>query len=337
MRIKDIAKLSGVSVASVSRVINGNMHVLPQTRAKVMKAISESGYVPNLTGRLLRTQRSDKLLILVPNISNAFFSKIIIGMEDAAFELGYELLVAITNCKAPIEEKYINMLKTRLVDGIISFLSVLPLETLKHLSENYPIVQCCEPIRELSTSVVCIANRQAANEAVTYLIQKGRKRIALLHGHVYRHSEGERRSGYLDALRENRLEADSCLIADCEYTHVDAANHMDRLLALPPGKRPDAVFCCADIMAVGVMRSILKHQLQPGKDIDVIGFDNNAISDIFIPSITTVEQPRYEIGKTAVELLVEKINHPGSISKSITLPHRLIIRDSTGDAMEQET
>ncbi len=335
MKIKDISKLAGVSVASVSRVINGDPHVLPATREKVLKAISESGYVPNLTGRMLRTQRSNKLLIVVPNISNPFFSKIIKGMEDAASQFGYELLVAITNCNVQTEKKYVTMLETKQVDGMITFLSVLPAQTFGALSARYPVVQCCEPMKNITTSMVYVANRAAAHEAITYLIRKNRRRIAILLGHVYHHSESERLCGYQDALRENGLEIEKQYMVDCEYEYEDATLKMDQLLALP--QPPDAVFCCSDVMAIGAVRSILAHGKIPGADIDVIGFDNNSISSVYIPSISTVAQPRYEIGKAAVELLVEKINNPQAIHKLMILPHQLILRDSTGSAPQKQS
>lgn len=328
MKIKDISKLAGVSVASVSRVINGDTHVLPATKEKVLKAIAESGYVPNLTGRMLRTQRSNKLLILVPNISNTFFSKIIKGMEDAASQFGYEMLVAITNRNAQTEKKYVAMLETKQADGAITFLSMMPRETFNTLSARFPIVQCCEPMENTSTSMVYVANRNAAREATTYLIQKNRRHIALFMGHVYYHSESERLKGYQEALRENGIPFDAQYVVDCEYEYDDAALKMDRLFE--EQRVPDAVFCCSDVMAIGVVRSILAHGKTPGVDIDVIGFDNNTISGVFIPSISTVAQPRYEIGKAAVELLVEKINNPHAINKLIILPHQLILRDSTG-------
>ena len=334
MKIKDISKLAGVSVASVSRVINGDTHVLPATREKVLKAIAESGYVPNLTGRMLRTQRSNKLLILVPNISNTFFSKIIKGMEDAANQFGYELLVAITNRNAQTEKKYVAMLETKQADGAITFLSMMPTPTFEALCAKYPVVQCCEPMKNTATSMVYVANRDAAREATTYLIQKGRRRIALFMGHVYYHSENERLNGYQDALRENGLAFDPQYVVDCEYEYDDAAAQMDQLFDAQ--RVPDAVFCCSDVMAIGAVRSILAHGKAPGVDIDVIGFDNNTISSVFIPSISTVAQPRYEIGKAAVELLVEKINNPHAINKLVILPHHLIVRDSTGVTAKQQ-
>lgn len=328
MKIKDISKLAGVSVASVSRVINGDPHVLPATREKVLKAISESGYVPNLTGRMLRTQRSNKLLIVLPNISNTFYSKIITGMEDAANALGYELLVAITNRNVQTEKKYVGMLDTKQVDGMVSCLSVLPAKTLAALSSKYPIIQCCEPMQGVSTSVVRIANRRAAQEAVSYLIQKGRRRIAFFLGRVYHHCEPERLEGYHAALRAGGLEADAQYVVECDYEYDDATAKMDAMFALP--RLPDAVFCCSDVMAIGVVRSLIAHGKVPGQDVDVIGFDNHTISGAYIPSISTVAQPRYEIGKTAVELLVEKIENPQAMNKLVILPHHLVLRDSTG-------
>lgn len=328
LNIKDIAALSGVSVATVSRVINSDARVSKKSTQKVLKVIKETGYVPNLMGRNLRTNRSGKIMAMLPTISNPFYSKIIKGIEQCAGENGLGVFVVATHSDKEIESKYIDMAKSRQVDGIINFFSTLSAEEINEVAKTTPIVQCCEYTQGAAISYVHIDNYLASRAAVEYLIKRGHKRIAVVSGDYYKSSEAAREAGYRDALAEAGIEYDPCMVAKSDYEADGSELCCEKFLAMDIP--PTAFFVFGDPGAAGVIRCLTKRGIAVGKEADVIGFDNTSISKIFMPSITTVSQPRFDLGYTAVNLLLEKIENINSLTKGVVLPFDLILRESTG-------
>jgi LacI family repressor for deo operon, udp, cdd, tsx, nupC, and nupG len=178
--ISDVAKAAGVSVATVSRVINGIANVSPETTAKVTKVIQELDYRPNLLGRNLRRTKSERILVLLPNISNPFYSEIVKGIEDVANRNGYSIMLCNTNSDIKREKKYIKMLKTRLADGAILMASEISCEELTELSKEVFMVQCCEYKEGIPVSHVSIDNEKAAYKATKHLISLGHRKIAFI-------------------------------------------------------------------------------------------------------------------------------------------------------------
>jgi len=331
-KIKDIARLANTSVATVSRVINGDPNVSEALKKRVYDVIEETGYVPNFVGRNLRTSKSYKLLVILPDIANQFYSEILKGIEEQAGHCGYDVLTSITHLNTEIETRYLDMVKTRQVDGIISFYTAMDSEKIRELARTYPYVQACEPDMAAESSYVMIDNEKAAYDAVTYLIEKGYQSIGMISGTFYRNSENARETGYRRALQTAGLAFCSDNIKHASYDYATGYAECTRLLEQ---KEPvTAVFSVSDVVAAGAVRSVLDHGLVPGKDVGVIGFDNTSLSETYNPSITTVAQPRHDIGTIAVDLLMEKINDIHAISKGIVLPHHIVYRQSTGDCAE---
>lgn len=328
LNIKDIAALAGVSVATVSRVINGDAKVSKKNTHKVLDVIEQTGYVPNLMGRYLRQNRSGKIMAMVPTLSNPFYSKIIRGIEECAKENGFEVFVVATHLDKENEKKYIEMASSKQADGIINFFSTCSADELSEIAKSVPIVQCCEYTHGAAVSYVHIDNYSAAQTAVEYLINKGHTKIGLISGSFYKSSEAAREAGYRNALLTSDLPYDPVYIQKSNYTTDGAEFCCQKLLALP--NPPTAFFTFGDPAAAGVIRCLVKKGVVVGKDADVIGFDNTSISKIFMPSISTISQPRFELGYTAVELLLEKINNIDSMKKGVVLPFELILRESTG-------
>lgn len=324
--IKDVAAKAGVSVATVSRVLNDAEHVKAQTRLQVEEAIRALRYNPNLLGRNLRKMETKKIMVVLSTISNSFYSRVVRGVEDRAREEGYSVMICTTQDRREYLLRHMEMLQNRTVDGAILMSCNLDQQDLKQFHKEYALVCACEPIPEKSKAVcITIDNVKAAYDAVCYLIQKGNRRIALFKARNDSLSSVLREQGYRKALKDHGIDVDENLIFQEGYTYkagVRAAKKMLQFSTLP-----DAVFAVADSVAIGAISELSRHGICIPRDLSIIGFDNTAISEMFLPSLTTVEQPQYEIGRRAMEILIHKINGDHS-DTSCYLPHRLVLRDS---------
>ena len=327
MTIKDIAKLAGVSVATVSRVINDDTGVAEKLRNKVLQAINETGYIPNSAGRNLRKSKSDMILVMLPTLSNPFYAKILKGIEKRASEHDYGVLVSVTHHESRIEKKYIKMLQMKQADGVISLFSTLSKEELNELAGKYPFVQCCEYTDGAHLPYVMIDNKKAAYEATKYFISLGHKRIAMISGSFYESSEHAREQGYKEALINAGLPFDEGYIFKSNYKPESAMEICRKLMDMPTP--PTAILAVSDTLAIGAIKYLKSVGVEVGKDIDVIGFDNASITRVYDPTISTVSQPRYDLGTVSVDLVIEKINDLNTVNKGIILPHELILREST--------
>lgn len=332
MKITDIAKLANTSVATVSRVINGDPHVSASTKRKVLKVIEQTGYKPNVMGRNLRRSRSGNILAILPTIINQFFSQIIYGLEKRAGDNGYDVLIVVTHRDKETEKKYLELLLTKQVDGAITFTSSLNDEDLngadlQPITEKYPLVLAAGNTKSKNLSYTCIDNNLAAYDMTKYLIKLGHTKIATIQGNFLRTYEQERSNGFERALTEAALPVINEYRIGCEYDFTGGYNATKKLLALPD--LPTAIFAFSDTMAAGSMKCAMEQGLKIGRDIDVVGFDNIELGEMLTPTLTTVSQPQQELGATAFDLLLEKMNDIRSICKGIILPHQLIIREST--------
>ncbi|HOQ08061.1 MAG TPA: LacI family DNA-binding transcriptional regulator [Clostridiales bacterium] len=325
--IKDVAKRAGVSVATVSRVINGSSRVSPATAKKVRTAVAELNYRPNLLGRNLRKTRSERVLVLIPNIANPFYAEIVKGVEDVASQHGYSIMLCNTDSDPEREKRYVKMLKSRLADGAILMASEMTGEELTELSLEIPIVQCCEYKAGLPITHVSINNEMAAYKAVKHLIGLGHKKIAFIGARNQFLSSLRRKEGYLRALEEAGIDFDPACCAYGDYSYESGFRIMKQLLKLDP--RPTAVFCVSDMMAIGAIRSAMEENLLVPEDLAVCGFDNIHFSSMFKPAITTVSQPMYDLGCMAMEALINIIEGKKEGTAEYFLEHELIIREST--------
>lgn len=325
--IKDVAKLAGVSVATVSRVINDEENVKAETKQKVKEAIKTLHYSPNLLGRNLRRSQTMSVLVLLPTLSNPFYAGVIKGLKSRAEEIGYQIMIGITDSEEEIEERSIKMLTNRLVDGVILFSPRLNVKLLNKVAKQYPIVQCSECVEHSQTSKVTIDNKKAAYEVTQYLIQLGHKKIALLSNDEGFTSAKLREEGYREALRQHNLSIEKDWIRYTEYSYLGGQKACIELLALE--NKPTAIFAIADSMAVGVVRQLIECGIKVGEEIDVVGFDDTSLTKIYTPTITTISQPRFEMGKAAMQLLINKIEDINNADECLILPHQLKIREST--------
>lgn len=326
--IKDVAKLANVSVATVSRVINNADNVQSTTKEHVVQAIKMLNYSPNLLGRNLRRQETKKILVLLNTMSNAFYSRVVRGIEETALPNGYTVMVCMTHGDPVIEERYIQMLKTRLVDGAIFLTTEQEGNVLtEELSENF-VVQACEPLDDFITPTVSIDNQQAGYASTCYLIENGHKDIAFFGaGDIYKSSK-MREDGYRQALKQHHIKINEKLLFNEGFSFNAGIRSALELLNRSRTNMPTAVFCISDSCAAGAMKTFMQNGIITPDDISIMGFDNTQLSQIFIPSITTLEQPQFNIGKRAMELLLERINGKDNRNTRVILDYKIIERES---------
>lgn len=324
--IKDVAKAAGVSVATVSRVLNASQNVRPDTVEAVKRAIEELNYHPNFLGRTLRRLETMKILVVAPTISNQFYSRVIRGIQSVARQNGYHVMLAITESDPDSEQEYVEMIRRKLVDGMIFLHSTLTAEQINDLAASCPVVFANESVPGADTSVVGIDNRQAGYDAAAFLIRNGCRSIAFVSAGALYGSSSLRQEGYCAALQEAGISLEESLFIDEGFTFKAGRRVANRLLKLPA--LPDAVFATADSAAIGVISTLAEKGIRAGEDISVMGFDDNQIAEYYIPPLTTVSQPQLEIGQKAMGLLIDKIQHLTCENQQVILPHRLEIRSS---------
>ncbi len=328
MNIKTIAEMAGVSPATVSRVLNGKS-VAAKTHERVMKAVEESGYVPNYMGRSLRTQRSNKLLILLPTIQNSFYSEIVNAFEVRARQEGFSTLLGVTNRNPEVEKQYLDILFTKQVDGLASFIPTIGSREINQIAQNYPFVATCwRGGGDVNANYVCIDNVQACYDMTNYLISLGHKKIALMNGNYKeRLYEPEREAGFRKAMEEAHLPVPPEYLRVCGYSHQDGYRACGELMSLPDP--PTAICTLSDTRAVGAVRWLKEHKIRIGKDVDIIGFDDVDVSQMVLPEITTVAQPRVELGDESARLLIGQIKNREQSIRGVILQHRIVIRGTT--------
>lgn len=324
--IQQVAALAGVSVATVSRVINQYKNVSTETRLKVEQAIKQLNYEPNLIGRSLRTSQSRLLLVLIPSISNPFYSEIINGIEHIAIQENYQILLCDTDSDPERERIYFDLLRKRMADGIISMDPAVHINTLNQLSENHPIVQCSEYKPDSNIPYVTIDNETAAYQAVKHLIQSGHEKIALINSDMTYLYAREREMGYKKALKEHGLTVDPNLAFYTSNLSFDQGRQAMKKV-FQANTIPSAIFAVSDVLAIGALKEITNHKLRVPEDIALVGFDKIEFSNMTNPALTTVAQPMHKMGVTAATMLIDVIQ--GKTVDSIKLDHELVLREST--------
>lgn len=324
--IQQVAKQAGVSVATVSRVLNGQNKVALKTRFKVEEAIKHLNYEPSMLGRNLRNSESRIVLILIPDISNPFYSQIIKGIENIALSQNYNILLCETDSTPEKEDIYFDLVRKKMADGIISMDPAVNVETLKELSERYAIIQCSEYGGGIGIPYVTINSEEASYRAVKHLIQMGHEKIALMNSDKKFLYAREREMGYRRALSENGIPLNPDYILYTQELGFEPGQQaMKKILTMTD--RPTAVFAVSDLLAIGALKEINASGLHVPNDIAVVGFDKIDFSNMTNPTLTTIAQPMYKMGTTAAKMLIEKIK--GEVVDSVVLDYELVIREST--------
>lgn len=325
--IKDVAREAGVSIATVSRVINKVDVVNEETKKKVLEAIDLLGYSPNIVAQSLKTNRSKSIGILVPDISSQVYPEIVRGAEDAANIYDYSIILCNSDFDIEKEKKYIKVMKEKMVDGLLYMSSSLDPEILQYIQDlkmKTVLVETSDDDKLLPS--VTIDNRQAAKDAVNLLLSKGLKRIAYIGIKKDRKNAWARRYyGYEDALTEAGIEIDPELTF---YGELKAQTGYKGINSILGKTDVDAVFCGSDEIAMGVINGLRDKNLRVPEDVSVMGFNDIYEASIFYPKISTVAQPLYDMGSSSMRILIKKLRKEPVDQEHIVWPYQIIERDS---------
>ena len=327
--IKDVAADVGVSIATVSRVLNQLPSVSKATVRKVEEAIDRLGYQTQ-GGKAARDVRSPKgILIVLPTISNPFFSPIVNSVIRSLTLVGRNVDVCISNYSAALEKAAFQRLMDGEYDGLISFYTDLSADYLQTVADSRPYVMVSHHVEGLDACCVSIDDQKAMYEATEYLLDQGHTKIALISGNKGGDVLKER--GYLQAHQAYGIQPNPAYfirsIRQYGFEFEMGARHSEYLLNLPDP--PTAILSVYDAFAIGAVKYALSRDIAVGKDLAVIGFDNASFSKVFIPSLSTIVHPVNELGVTATDLLLHQIQTGDLKPRQVYLPHELIIRDSS--------
>lgn len=318
--IHDVAAKAKVSVATVSRALNNLDNVKESTYIKIIEAAKSVGY-----DNFMIQHKSSLILVLIPDIDNPFYSKIIDGISVAAKRNNYQELLVRTGSHPLTEEFVTNIVHQTHVEGVITLNPVSSVETLDNLMKKIPLVQCAEHIEHPRASYVSIDDISASKTVVKNILSKGKDKIALINGPLMYKYARKRKEGYLLALEEAGIEPTPSYIVELPaFSYETAFSMATQMLSMED--RPNGIFAVSDVFAVAAMKAATSLNLRIPEDVGIVGFDNTDISIMCDPPLTTVKQPQYQMGFLACEMLIEQINDKSTATKQLLLEVELIMR-----------
>lgn len=326
--IDDVARASGVSNATVSRVLSGYEFVKETTRNRVMEAVEHLGYVANLQARSLAGGRSQIIGLLVPNLDNSYVGTIMQGIDRELVRSGCDVMLYTSHRHPDKESFYVSAVANGLTEGLLLIAPLVPTTYLDALREqNYPYVLIDQTDATENSNVVEATNWQGAYEATHYLSQLGHTRIAFITGSLAIRSAIDRLQGYKAALVNCDIPFRKELVIEGDYQQQTSYEITKSLLQSvdPP---PTAIFASNDLSAFGAMDAIREYGLRISEDISIIGFDDVPQASFVYPKLTTVRQPLEQMGQVAVKMLLEQIEDRSRPPQRVALATQLVIRDS---------
>ena len=326
--IKDVAQMAGVSIATVSRILNGTGVVSTNLVAKVQTAIKELNYQPNALARALKIKESRSIGLIIPDIENPFFPALVHGVEDAAQAEGYAVILCNTDGKSEEEEKYIKILLSKQVDGIL-FAGNLDFEQHREWLADItiPFVLLDRRMPNSPYSAVLTDNRLGAFMAVEHLIKLGKRHIAMVGAHAKSLTSEDRTIGYIDAHLAYECTYTEQLMYNGDFSFEGGYKAAETLIN--DGHLFDAVFAASDMMAIGVIECLTQHGRLVPDEIAVVGFDDIHLAAWYKPALTTINQPVYDMGKIGLRMLVDHITKKIAQSQEVLLVPQLVIRQSS--------
>jgi LacI family transcriptional regulator len=326
--IYDVAREANVSMATVSRVVNGNPNVKPTTRKKVLEAIEKLGYRPNAVARGLASKKTTTVGVIIPDISSIFFAELARGIEDIATMYKYNIILSNSDQNKEKELHLLNTMLGKQVDGIVFMGGNITKEHVEEFQKSpVPIVLAASIENDNIIPSVNIDYEQAAYDAVSFLIEKGHKKIAYVTGPLEDPINEKKLLGYRRAFEEAGISYDEELVILGDYTYDSGIEAYEKIADLP--EKPTAIFVGTDEMAVGVIHGAQDQGVNIPQDLEIVGFDNTRIATMVRPQLTTVVQPMYDIGAVAMRLLTKYMNKEKVDDHIVVLPHRIEYRQST--------
>jgi DNA-binding LacI/PurR family transcriptional regulator len=329
--MRQIAERAGVSIGTVSHVINETAAVRPKLRDRVLEAIRSMGYQPSALAQGLRKNRTNMLGMVIPDITNPFFPAVVRGVEDVAYKRSFRVILCNADNDPSKEASYVRELRSYHIAGLLIIPSV-GADIAGHLraysSASVPVV-CIDRIPEgWKGDAVLVANAEGAYWATRHLIEMGHKRLAAIAGPLKLTNAAERLKGFTRALNEARIEIEPEFIQEARFDTASGHQAALRLLGMLP--RPTAIFACNDLMAFGVLEAARELNLRCPEDLSIAGFDSLEFTRFTDPSLTSVYQPGYQLGSTAARLLLQRVDGMSSAPKKVLLPTELKKRNSVG-------
>jgi LacI family repressor for deo operon, udp, cdd, tsx, nupC, and nupG len=326
--IKDVAKLAGVSTATVSRALANPDMVSPITRLKVEDAAADVGYSPNGLARSLRKSESKTIVVVLPNMESSFFSDVIHGIEALAHKNGYKLLIGDAGNESSRLRSYFDLFESKQVDGVLSLSPDVPESMILNNDGDVklPIVIAGEYFSDTPVPTVHIDNHYSAKKGVEYLIMMGHYKIACITGKRDNPIFNARVNGHNEIMQKWKLPIIDDYILEGDLSFITGYNLGKQLLSLK--NRPSAIVCHSDEAAIGVLKIAREMKVNVPQELSVIGFDNLALSEYCEPELTTINQPRELIGETSMKLLLDILSGKKP-NPEMTLPTQLIVRKSS--------
>lgn len=325
LRIKDVAEAAGVSVTTVSRVLSNHGPVRAEVRERVQAAIAQLGYRPNAAARRLRSGDTATIGLIVSDVRNPFFTEVSRAVEDAAYRRGLRVILCNTDENLEKEAMYLRLMAEERVTGVIYSPTHDAAQRFKASDYDFPVVMIDRAGPAGSADAVMLDNRAAVASLVEHLVEHGYRRIAGLFGNASTTGR-ERHEGFVSALQRHGLPARAAFVDPNAET---ALRHVCACLSGSPDEWPDAVIASNGLLLLGAYRALRARDLTPGAQIALAGFDNDAWTELVSPGVTVVAQPVYEIGKNAMQLLMQRLAEPEMPTRTLVLPGTLIARGST--------
>lgn len=331
-KLEDVARRADVSVSTVSRVVNTPDKVSPETRRRVQSAIDELGYRPSRVARRLRMRKGRAHIVglIIPDIQNPFYSDVVRGVEDVAYERDYAVILCNSDEREDRERFYLDVLEAESADGVILPPIRAGEATSRRLGDlDLPVVCLDRRLDRQVHDTVVVDNEDGAREAVEHLIGHGHRRIGLVGGPPSLSSFRERREGYRAALSAGGADADEGLVREGEPRREDGRRMAEELLS--NGNRPTAIFAASNLLTLGALEAVRSLGLRVPGDVSLAGFDDAPWAGLVTPPLTTVRQPAYEMGRRAAELLFQRIDEPDRSPALVVLSPTLVVRASCGE------
>ncbi len=333
--IKDIAREAGVSAQTVSRAINDRSEIQAETKARILDIAGRMGYHPNSVARSLVSRHTQNIGLVVPDVMNPFFSEIARGIQDAAFESGYN--VFLCNADESLERaiSVLHSLEAQRVDGLILCSSRLTDREMMNLAERYqPLVLINRQISHARTRQILVDDHGGAYRAVEHLIGLGHREIGILTGPANSHSGRERLQGYERALMAHGLTPTARWQVPCAPKSEGGRTAAKELLSRSP--ELTALLCYNDLAAIGVYQAAAELGLDVPQSLSIVGYDDIPFASLVSPTLTTVHIPKYELGVRAMNLILDALEHNEPVAGPVTLDTQLIVRGSTGSRRGEE-
>ena len=333
--IKDIAKALGLSTSTISRALRGSHEISPETKKLVMEYAEQYNYRPNPIALSLKERRSRSIGVVVCEIANNFFSQAINGIESIAYNRGYHVIISQSHESYEREVVNVEHLSSRSVDGLLVSLSTetVNVEHFKKLHEKgLPIVFFDRVTDVIDTHKVVVDNYKGAYDAIQHLLNAGYKKIAHLASSAHLSITKERLKGYYAALNDNKISINEAYVKYCNHggmIQLELENAVKELMQMKD--RPNAIFCAGDRLTTGVMTALKKLGIRIPADLALIGFTNSTMVELIEPSLSAVKQPAFEMGQSAIELLIKLIEskRPVTEFENVVLQTEIFIRNST--------